>query len=140
MANRRDLKALLWIGALTLVVGSAGLYLGFRTEVHPDHGPPVPTPPNRGPIIYEMRSMRSDPDRVRLEWSPIAGARDYAVTIMSAADESLFVSPPLGTAAWTIPPALRSRLAPQTAYHWRLTVRLTNGKVDRSEPAAFATQ
>jgi hypothetical protein len=140
MANRGDLKALLWIGILTIVVGSVGLYLGFQADRRPHGGPPVPRPVDRGPIVYNLRSIRSEPDRVQLMWAPVLGAKGYEVTVMTAADESLFASPPVQGTAWTIPPALGSRLKPQTAYHWRLTVRLGDGKVDRSEPAAFATQ
>lgn len=140
MANGRDLKALLWIGIATMVIGGVGLYLGFRAGPGQNHGPPVPTPPDRGPIVYNLRSIRSDPNRVQLLWSPVAGAQGYEVTVMSAADESLFTSPPIRTTMWTIPPDLASRLSPQTAYHWRLTVRLDGGRVDRSEPAAFATE
>lgn len=140
MANRGDLKALLWVGIFTILVGTVGLYLGFNADRRPRGGPPVPTPPDRGPIVYSLRSIRSEPDRVQLMWDPVAGANEYEVTVMTAGDESLFVSPPIEGSAWTIPSELRAKLAPQTAYHWRLTVRLPGGRVDRSDPAAFATQ
>lgn len=140
MANRGDMKALLWIGLLTMVVGGVGLYLGFQTGFRPHTGPPVPTPPDRGPIVYRLRTIRSDPDRVQFLWDAVPGAKSYEVTVMSAADDSLFTGPPVEGTAWTLPPEWRSRLAPQTAYHWRLTTRLANGRVDRSDPTAFATQ
>jgi hypothetical protein len=39
-----------------------------------------------------------------------------------------------------IPPDLRSRLAPQSVYHWKVTVMLDGGGTRASDPAAFATQ
>jgi hypothetical protein len=141
MANRRDAMGILWIALLTILVASVGLYLGFRNPARPGAaGPPVPKAPDQGPIIYEMRSVRSDPDRVRLEWRDVPGALGYSVTLMSAEDESLFVSPPLSNPVWTLPPEIRSKLAAQTVYHWRLTVDFAGGRSERSDPAAFATQ
>jgi hypothetical protein len=141
MANRRDAMGIVWIAILTMVVAGVGLYLGFHNPARPGAGgPPVPKVPDQGPIIYEMRSVRSDPDRVRLEWRDVPGALGYSVTLMSATDESLFVSPSLSEPAWNLPPEIRSKLTPQTVYHWRLTVDLAGGHNERSEPAAFATQ
>jgi hypothetical protein len=141
MANRRDAMGILWIALLTILVASVGLYLGFRNPARPGAaGHPVPKAPDQGPIIYEMRSVRSDPDRVRLEWRDVPGALGYSVTLMSATDESLFVSPSLSEPAWNLPPEIRSKLTRQTVYHWRLTVDLAGGHNERSEPAAFATQ
>jgi hypothetical protein len=141
MANRRDAMGILWIALLTILVASVGLYLGFRNPARPGAaGTPVPKAPDQGPIIYEMRSVRSDPDSVRLEWRDVPGALGYSVTLMSAEDESLFVSPPLSNPVWTLPPEIRSKLAAQTVYHWRLTVDFAGGRSERSDPAAFATQ
>jgi hypothetical protein len=132
---------ILWIALLTILVASVGLYLGFKNPARPGAaGPPVPKAPDQGPIIYEMRSVRSDPDRVRLEWRDVPGALGYSVTLMSATDESLFVSPSLSEPAWNLPPEIRSKLTPQTVYHWRLTVDLAGGRTQKSEPGAFATQ
>src|SRR5512138_3718481 len=122
MANRREAMGIVWIALLTRLVAGVGLYLGFRNPARPGAGgPPVPKVPDQGPIIYEMRSVRSDPDRVRLEWRDVPGAANYLITLMSAADESLLVSPRIATTAWTLPPEIRSQLTPQTVYHWRLT-------------------
>ena len=140
MANHREARSVLVIGILTLVVAGAGLYLGFRPPRASSTGQEVPKVPDQGPIVYEMRSVRSDPDRVRLEWRDVGGANGYRVTIMSAEDDSLFTSPVLSTTAWVIPPELRPRLQRQTVYHWKLAVLFPDGEERMSEPAAFATQ
>jgi hypothetical protein len=141
MANRSDFQTVILVGALTLLVGGAGLYLGFNAGRAPrSSGPAVPKVPDTGPIVYEMRSVRSDPDRVRFEWRAIDGAEGYRVAVMTAQDEPIFESPMLTTNSWTIPPAWRSSLTPRTVYHWRLTVLLPKGEPRVSEPAAFATQ
>jgi hypothetical protein len=143
MANRSDFQTVLLVGALTLLVGGAGLYLGFNTSRTPraKGGTPVPHVPDTGPIVYEMRSVRSDPDRVRLEWREIEGARAYRVTVMSAEDESLFASPELTTTNWTIPSDLRTGLGSGNIYHWKVTVLGGPGEpVRASEPSVFATQ
>ena len=142
MANRSDFQAVLLVGALTLLVGGAGLYLGFNTNRAPraKGGTAVPRVPDIGPIVYEMRSVRSDPDRVRFEWRDVDGATRYRVTVLSAADESLFTSPEITTTNWTIPSHLRSGLAPRTVYHWKVTVLVADGSTKSSEPSAFATQ
>ena len=140
MANRKEAATLMVVGALTLLVAGTGLYLGFRTPTGPRAGTPVPKQPDQGPILFEMRSVRSEPDRVRLEWKEIPRARGYRVTVMTAADESLFTSPVLSTTAWTIPPDLRTRLAKATVYHWKIEADLPDGHPKISEPGAFATQ
>lgn len=142
MANRSDFQTVLLVGALTLLVGGAGLYLGFNTKRAPraKGGKEVPHVPDIGPIVYEMRSVRSEPDRVRFEWRDVDGASGYRVTVMSAADESLFTSPEITTTNWTIPSDFRSSLAPQTVYHWKVTVLAAGGSPKSSEPSAFATQ
>jgi len=139
MANRKDLRTLLIVGALSLLVAIAGLYLGFNSNRRAA-APPLPSVPETGPIVYGMRSVVSDPGRVRLEWREVSGAGAYEVTLMTASDDSLFTSPAIQTTAWTIPPELRSRLQPQTVYHWRLAVIYPDGRQEISEPAAFATQ
>ena len=140
MANRKEAMTLLVVGALTLLVAGTGLYLGFSTPSGPKAGPPVPKQPEQGPILFEMRSVGSEPDRVRLEWKQIPRARGYRVTLMSAADESLFTSPELSTTSWTIPPVFRARLAKATVYHWRVEAIFPTGTPMVSEPGAFATQ
>jgi len=141
MANRKDAQALVLVGALSVLVAGAGLYLGFHATHHATgRAEPMPVVPEHGPILYDMRSVRSDPDRVRLEWKDVPDARGYRVTILSAEDDSLFASSTLSTTSWTIPPSLRGHLKPQTVYHWRLTVLLPSGREARSEAASFATQ
>ena len=142
MANRSDFQTVILVGALTLLVGAAGLYLGFNTNRAPraKGGTAVPKVPDVGPIVYEMRSVRSDPDRVRFEWRDVDGARAYRVTVMSAADESLFASPEITTTNWTIPSDLRSALAARTVYHWKVTVFGPGESLKSSDPSAFATQ
>ena len=140
MANYREARSVLIIGVLTLVVLGTGLYLGFQPPRASSTGPDVPKVPDQGPIIYEMRSVRSDPDRILLEWRDVEGASGYRVAILSAEDDSLFSSPMLSTTTWVIPPELRPLLTPQTVYHWRLTVLMPDGREQSSEPAAFATQ
>jgi len=141
MANRSDFQTVMLVGALTLLVGVAGLYLGFNTNRTPraKGGTVVPKVPDTGPIVYEMRSVRSEPDRVRFEWRDVDGAMGYRVTVMSATDDSLFTSPEITTTNWTIPSDLRTRLAAGSVYHWRVTV-LSPGGTKFSEPSAFATQ
>lgn len=139
MANHREARSVLIIGILTLTVAGTGLYLGFQPPRR-SIGEEVPKVPDQGPILYEMRSVRSDPDRIRLEWRDVEGANGYRVTILSAEDDSLFTSPVLSTTTWVISAELRPLLQPQTVYHWKLTVLFPDGKTRSSEPAAFATQ
>jgi len=142
MANRSDFQTVMLVGGLTLLVGVAGLYLGFNTNRAPraKGGTEAPRVPDVGPIIYEMRSVRSDPDRVRFEWRDIAGASGYRVTVMTATDEKLFESPVITTTNWTIPTEFRSSLSPQSVYHWKVTVLGPGESEKSSEPSAFATQ
>lgn len=140
MANQRNVMAVLIVGALTLLVGGAGLYLGFASDRTPRTGPPVPKQPDYGPILFEMRSLRSEPDRVRLEWARFPDAAGYRVTVLTASDDSLFASQTLQTNAWVIPSDLAAKLAPQSVYHWRVTVLSADGAFRSSDPAAFATQ
>lgn len=140
MANQRSLLSLVIVGALTLIVGGAGLYLGFASGRNPQSGPPVPKQPDQGPILFDMRSLRSEPDRIRFEWARFDDATAYRVTVLSASDDSMFASPPLSTNAWVIPTDLRPKLAPQSVYHWKVAVFSKAGGVRVSDPAAFATQ
>jgi hypothetical protein len=140
MANRNEARTLIIVALLTLVVAGGGLYLGFRSPAGPRMGHAEPKPVDLGPIVYDMRSVRSDPDRVRLEWREVPGVSGYHVTVMTAADDSLFASPTLRSATWVIPPELRSKLQPQTVYHWKLRVEFPQGAPRVSDPAAFATQ
>ena len=140
MANRRDAQTVLIVALLALVVGSVGLWLGFRPSDTSPKGPPIPKQPDQGPILYEMSSIFSEPDRIQLAWKSVEGASAYRVTLLTAADDSLFASDSLGTNVWTLPEDLRKRLASQTTYHWRLTVFFPDRAPAHSEPAAFATQ
>ena len=140
MANRNEARTLIIIALLTFVVAGGGLYLGFRNPAGPRMGHAEPKPVDRGPIVYDMRSVRSDPDRVRLEWREVPGASGYTVTVMSADDDSLFASPALRNSWWVIPAELRSKLKPQTVYHWKLRVESAEASPRISEPAVFATQ
>jgi len=140
MANRNETRAVIVVAILTFVVMGGGLWLGFRAPSAIHHGPPVPTPPDLGPIVYDMHSVRSAPDRVRFQWRDVTGATAYHVTLMDATDDSLFVSPALRNATWVIPSDLRHKLKPQTVYHWRLRVDFAQGPSRVSEAAAFATE
>ena len=140
MANQRNVMAVLVVGALTLLVGGAGLYLGFASDRTVKTGPPVPKQPDQGPILYEMRSLRSEPDRIRLEWARFPDAAGSRITVLTASDDSLFASPTLQTNAWVIPSDLSAKLARQSVYHWRVTVFGIDGAPRSSDPAAFATQ
>ena len=140
MANHRDFTTVLVVGLLALLVASVGLFLGFNSNrIHPA-GNPMPVAPESAPVVYEMRSLRSDADRLRFEWRDVSGAAGYRVTILTASDDSLFIGPEVRTPYWTIPPGLRDHLAPATAYHWRLTVRVPGRAPAVSEPAVFTTQ
>ena len=140
MANSRNVMALIVVGALTLLVGGAGIYLGFAAGKNPQAGPPVPKPPDYGPYRFDMRSIRSDPDRIRFEWKRYENARGYRVTVLTPEDDSLFSSPMLTSSAWVVPTDSRVKLAAQSVYHWRVTVFEADGKTEVSDPAAFATQ
>jgi len=140
MANRRDAITLVVVAVLSLIVGGAGLWLGFRPPPPAEHGPPVPVPVDRGPIVYDMTSIFSEPDRIQLRWRDVPNAAAYRVTIMTAADDSLFGSDSLKTTAWTVPTELRGRLKRQTGYHWRLTVFFPDHPPAQSEAASFAIQ
>jgi len=140
MANRKDVWAVLGIGGITLAIVVVGLYWGFMAGRPAPHGKALPLVPDQGPIIYDMHSVFSPPARVRLVWREIPGARNYRITILSAEDDSLFSSPEMTVNSWTLPPELRSRLKPQSVYHWQLLVSRADGSVERSDAAAFATQ
>src|SRR5262245_33868483 len=140
MANRRDITTIAVVALLALVVGGAGLYLGFRPPTPRENGPPVPKQPDIGPIIYDLTSIYSEPNRVQLRWREVPGATAYMVTVMSAADDSLFTSDSLHTNSWTIADPKHEKLKRQTAYHWRLAVIFRPTSVARSETATFATQ
>lgn len=140
MANQRNVMAVVVVGALTLLVGGAGLYLGFASGRHAPTGPPVPKQPDYGPILYDMRSIRSEPDRIRFEWARFDDANAYRITVLSPSDDSLFASPALTSNAWVLPTDLRRKLAAQSIYHWRVTVFSKSGSTRSSDPAAFATQ
>jgi hypothetical protein len=140
MANRRDVRTLIVVGSFAVLVASVGLVLGFNSRRLLPHPSPIALPPEQGPVVYEMRSIRSDPDRVRLEWREVPGAKSYQVTVFTAADDSVFAGPEVQSQYWTIPPEFRGFLQPQTTYHWRLTVRFPDRAPATSEPASFATQ
>ena len=140
MANRKELRSVIVIGVLTLAIAGGGFCLGFGLPRFLRHVIPAPAPPIPASPLYGMGSIRSAPDRIRLEWREVPEASGYRVTLMTVADDSLFVSPTLSTNAWVIPPEYRSRLKPKTTYHWRLTVFFPAGQSQGSEPAAFATQ
>jgi hypothetical protein len=140
MANRREIQTLIVVGTLAILVASVGLFLGFSTRRLAPQMAPVRLPPEQGPIVYEMRSVRSDPDRVRFEWREVPGAMSYRVTVLTATDDSLFAGPEIPRTYWTITPELRGFLRPQTTYHWRLTVRFPDHAPAVSDPASFATQ
>lgn len=140
MATRRETWSLIAIAGFTLLTACSGLYIGFVSPRPGAGGKPVAPVPDQGPILYAMRSVVSQPNRVRLEWREVPGASGYRIRIMSADDDSLFVSPDLKLNVWTIPRDLASRLTNQTVYHWQLTVRFANAPPQVSDPAAFATQ
>lgn len=140
MANRRDATTVAVVALLALVVGGVGLWLGFRPPRPHEGGPPVPKVPDIGPIVYEMTSIFSEPNRIMLRWRDVPDAAGYRVTVLSADDDSLFASDSLRTGSWTIPDAFRSKLKRQTAYHWRLTVFFAGREPAHSDPASFAVQ
>ena len=139
MANRRELGSILAIAGFTLLTACSGLYLGFVAPRAMSHGKPVPHVPDQGPVVYEMHSVVSKPNRVRLEWRDVPGAIGYRITVMSAEDESLLVSPRLPRNSWVIPREAGSRFRRQTVYHWKVTVFRADGE-EVSEASAFATQ
>jgi hypothetical protein len=139
MANRREVGSILAIAGFTLLTACSGLYLGFVAPRAMPHGKPVAHVPDQGPVVYEMHSIVSKPNRVRLEWRDVPGATGYRITVMSAQDESLFVSPRLPRNSWVIPSHAGSRFESQTVYHWKVTVFRPEG-VEVSEASAFATQ
>jgi hypothetical protein len=140
MANRRDIVSVLVVAVLAVAVGGVGLWLGFQPPRPAETGPPVPKPPDQGPIVYAMTSIFSEPDRIQLGWRAVEGATAYRVLLMTAQDDSLFASDSLKTNAWTLPSELRSKLAPQTAFHWKLTVFFPDRPAAQSDAASFATQ
>jgi hypothetical protein len=138
MANRRDLGTVLAIAGFTLLTAVSGLYLGFVAPRAPQ-GKPVPIQPDQGAILYQMHSMYSKPDRVRLEWRDVKAAVAYQITVMTPEDEPLFVSPRLPRNSWVIPHERAYPLSKQTVYHWKVTTFLPD-RTETSEAAAFATQ
>ena len=139
MANRSQLGPVLAIGAFTLLTAVSGLYLGFVSPRRTTHYKPAPIQPDQGPILYDMHSMVSDPDRVRLDWRDVPGATGYRITVMTSADDSLFTSPPLTRNSWVIPKDRAHPLKRHTVYHWKVTVARPD-TTEVSDPSAFATQ
>jgi len=139
MANRRELASVLAIGGFTLLTAVSGLYLGFVAPRAAWHGKPIARVPDQGPILYEMHSMVSTPDRVRLDWRDVPHATGYRITVLTPVDDSLFTSPVLPHNSWVIPHEKAYPVKPHTVYHWTVTVLLP-GRTEISEPAAFATQ
>jgi len=139
MANRSQVGSVLAIAGFTLLTAVSGLYLGFVAPRAASHGKPAPVVPDQGAILYDMHSIVSEPDRVRLEWRDVRGATGYRVTVMTPADDSLFTSPTLPRNSWVIPNGRAFPLKRQTTYHWKLTVTLPD-RVEISDAAAFATQ
>jgi len=139
MANRRDLGTVVAIAGFTLLTALSGLYLGFVAPRATPQGKRVPLQPDQGAILYEMHSMYSRPDRVRLEWRDVKGAVAYQITVMTPEDRPLFVSPRLPHNSWVIPHERAYPLSKQTVYHWKVTVFLPE-RTESSEAAAFATQ
>lgn len=139
MANRRDLGTVIAIAGFTLLTAVSGLYLGFVAPRAVPHGKPVPRVPDQGAILYEMHSIYSKPDRIRLDWRDVPKATGYRITVMTTEDESLFVSPLLPRNSWVIPHGASYPLSRQTVYHWKVTVMLPEG-TETSDAAAFATQ
>lgn len=140
MANRREIRSLVVVGALALLVGSVGLFLGFHSNRLTLHPSKYPLAPPNGPIVYKMHSIRSDPGRVRFEWAPVQGATFYHVTVFTAAGDSLFTGPDITRPYWTVTPRYAGYLKAQTTYHWRLTIRMVDGTRKVSDPASFATE
>jgi len=139
MANRSQVGSVLAIAGFTLLTAVSGLYLGFVAPRAASHGKPPPRIPDQGAILYDMHSMVSDPNRVRLDWRDVRGATGYRITVMTPADDSLFTSPVLPRNSWVIPESRAFPLKRQTVYHWKVTVTLPD-HVETSDPAAFATQ
>jgi len=139
MANRRDVGAVILIAGFTLLTALSGLYLGFVAPRAPYQGKPAPIVPDQGAILYQLRSIYSDPGRVRLDWRDVPGATSYKVTVMTAEDESLYVSPTLHQNSWVIPNSEAFPLQHQTTYHWKVTVTFSD-HTESSDPGAFSTQ
>ncbi len=139
MANRRDVMAVIAIAGFTLLTAVSGLYLGFVAPRTPYQGKPAPIVPDHGAILYQLRSIYSDPGRVRLDWRDVPGAKSYKVTVMTAEDESLYVSPTLHQNSWVIPSTEAFPLERQTTYHWKVTIFLSE-HTETAEPGAFSTQ
>ena len=139
MANRSQVGSVLLIAGFTVLTALSGLYLGFVAPRAASHGKPAPIVPDQGAILYDMHSMVSDPDRVRLEWRDVKGATGYRITVMTPTDDPLFSSPILLHNSWVIPKDPAFPLKRQTTYHWKVTVTLP-GRVETSDAAAFATQ
>jgi hypothetical protein len=140
MANSREIRTLVVVGALALLVGSVGLFLGFHSNRLTLRASKYTLAPPNGPIVYRMRSIRSDPGRVRFEWAEVPGASFYHVTVFTAGNDSLFTGPEITRPYWTITPEFEGYLKPQTTYHWRLTIRMVDGTRKVSDPASFATE
>jgi len=139
MANRREVASVLAIGGFTLLTALSGLYLGFVAPRAAWQGKPIARVPDQGPILYEMHSMYSKPERVRLDWRDVPHALGYRITVLTPTDDSLFTSPVLPHNSWVIPHDKAYPVKHQTVYHWTVTVLLP-GRTEVSEPAAFATQ
>ena len=140
MANRRDVGSIIAIFGFTLLTAVSGLYLGFVAPRSTSQGKPAPRVPDQGAILYDMHSIYSPPNRIRLDWRDVPGATGYRVTVMTTEDESLFVSPLLPRNSWVIPHDDEAYpLQPLTTYHWKVTAVLPES-TQTSDPASFAMQ
>ena len=139
MANRSQVGPVIAIMGFTLLTAVSGLYLGFVAPRAASHGKAAPHVPDQGAILYDMHSIVSDPDRVRLEWRDVPGALGYRITVMTPTDDSLFASPVLPHNSWVIPKDHSYSLQRLSVYHWKVTVTLP-GRVEISDASSFATQ
>ena len=139
MANRKDLGMVVVVAGFTLLTAVSGLYLGFVAPRATPHGKALPLLPDQGAILYDMHSVYSKPDRVRLGWRDVKGAAGYQITVMTPDDKPLFTSPRLAQNSWVIPHERAYPLSKQTVYHWKLAVFFPD-RTESSEASAFATQ
>ena len=80
------------------------------------------SPPDIGEFYFEVTGTT-----VRIDWSPVPGARDYRVDIYDIQGKVVFSGYPGGETTFTVPPGV---LSPETNYRYNIAARDNTGVLD----------
>lgn len=124
-----------WVGPAVFGVGAAAMavaaFLVLSSGVHPEE--PVR---ERGTSVSEIRSLLPPDARPRsglaLEWSPVAGALRYQVTLATPGLQPLFQKAGVRTPRVEIPEAVLSAQPSGAALVWRVEAVMADGRTVES--------